>query len=360
MPIINVVPSPNSSTTSQTGVNTGDDAKSSSRKERAIAALMGQPSPQQQIQQQGGQLDSADFAALKAENASQTAEDGQSANNGVSDPVDTKAPPSPTPQDATTKHYAQLARKERELRARTESLKAKEAAIAAKEQELSARDSKFTEDKYIPRDRLKQDYWKYLTEEGIDYSQVTQEALAREQAQDPTARHMIEQLKAEIKGLRESQDKTTKTFEEQQTKSYEQAVNQIRSEVKQSVASNPDFETIHATNSVDDVVELITRTFEKEGVLLSVEEAAREVEEYLVEEAIKLSKIKKLQDKFGIKAPSAGGVTNPASQTAASAQAKQEPGATVQAKTLSNSMNATRKLSARERAILAAQGKLTA
>lgn len=356
MPIINVVPNPNAPKVES--VMPGRPQNSSSY-ERAISTFMGNPPAQQAAQAEGQQLDAAEFAALKAQANPQQVENGQSHSNGVSETSETAKPIQPT-QDATSKHYAQLARKERELRARTESLKAKEAAIAAKEAEISARDSKFTEDKYIDRSRLKNEYWKILQDEGINYDQITQEALAREQAQDPAARHMIEQLKAEVRQLRESQDKTTKTFEEQQTKSYEQAVNQIRSEVKQLVASDEAFETIKVTGMSEDVVELITRTFEKEGVLLSVQEAAREVEEYAVEEAIKLSKIKKLQDKFGIKTPNPGAVKSPESQTVSSAQAKQEPGNTVQAKTLSNSMNATRKLTSRERAILAAQGKLTA
>jgi len=113
------------------------------------------------------------------------------------------------------------------------------------------------------------------------------------------------------------------------------------------MAVDEQYELIAATGSIDDVVELIERTFTEEGRLVPVEEAAQAIEDYLAEEAYKLSKLKKIQQKL-----------------APSAQAKPEQKQTeqpkqpqTQMKTLTNAVGTQRQLSARERAIAAFEGK---
>jgi hypothetical protein len=120
---------------------------------------------------------------------------------------------------------------------------------------------------------------------------------------------------------------------------------QIRNDVNMLVKHDPQFETIKATNSIGDVVELIEKTFNEDGVLLTVEEAAQQVESYLVDEAIKLARLAKIQQKL---APAPKAEASKATGT----PEKQSM------KTLTNSVNSSRTLSARERAILAMQGKL--
>lgn len=110
---------------------------------------------------------------------------------------------------------------------------------------------------------------------------------------------------------------------------------------------DPYFETIKQTNSVSDVVDLITATYEKDGILLSVEEAAKEVEDYLVDEAMKLTRIGKIKQRL------AASTTAKVSQEQTPAPKKQ-----TQMKTLTNAASTTRQLSAKERAILAFRGEL--
>ena len=133
--------------------------------------------------------------------------------------------------------------------------------------------------------------------------------------------------------------------ENQQTDAYKQAITQIRSDTKKLVTASEEFEAIANTNSVDDVVELIERTFKQDGTLLTVEEAAKQVEDYLVEEAFKLTKLKKIQQRLAT-------AQKPA-------EPKLEPTKQPQTmKTLTNAVSSPGKLSVRERAIAAFKGEL--
>jgi hypothetical protein len=170
---------------------------------------------------------------------------------------------------------------------------------------------------------------------------------------DPAVRAHIQRLEqkveAEIKAARESAEKVTKSYEDNQKQAYQQALNQIRNEAKSLVESDPNFETIAATGSVDDVVELIEETFKADGVLLTVDEAAKAVEEHLEEEALKLARLSKIQKRLQ---------PAPTKTVEKQAEVKTEGKQPQPMKTLTNTIAATRPLSARERAILAMKGEL--
>lgn len=267
--------------------------------------------------------------------------------------VKAEAPAKVPEEQQLSAQYAQLARKEKAIRAQamqvkqqSEAMAAREAAIAAKEAELQGNSD------YIPKSRLTADTMRVLQEAGIDYEQITQMALdapsheARQQAQ------VIAKLEAKLAELEGKQNSTQKSYEEQQQNQYKQAVAQIRSEAKHAVYTNPEFETIKETNSVDDVVELITKTFETDGVLLTVEEAAQAVEEHLYEEAFKLTKLSKIQKRLAEKA----GATAPSTTSGKPAESTGKQPAPM--KTLTNNIASSRPLSAKERAILAFKGEL--
>ncbi len=306
---------------------------------------------------------SAAQEAPPVQNPTQVAPEEMSAISGQSDIDEPKAPdesetkvetPAKVPEDQQlSAQYAQLARKEKAIRAQamqikqqTEAMSAREAAVKAKEAELQGNPN------YIPKERLTADTMRVLEEAGINYEQITQMALdapsheARQQAQ------VIAKLEAKLAELEGKQNSTQKNYEEQQQNQYKQAVAQIRTEAKQIVSNNPDFETIKETNSVDDVVELITKTFEKDGVLLTVEEAAQAVEEHLYEEAFKLTRLSKIQKRLAEKA----GATAPSTASGKPAESPGKP--PTQMKTLTNSVASSRPLSAKERAILAFKGEL--
>lgn len=247
--------------------------------------------------------------------------------------------------------YAILARKEKQLRAKAQAqeaaFKAKEAELAAKEAQYRSKDEEYKSG-YIPKARISEDLMNVLAEAGISYDQVTQAVLNQTQ-QDPATKAMIARMEAKIAALEESQGKVKQSFEEQQAQSYQQAVNQIRTEVKQIVFTDPQFEMTKHTNSVDDVVELIEKTFKEDGRLMTPEEAALEIEEYLTDRAVKLAQLSKIQKKLQP-------ATKQAPKATESEQAPKQP-QTQQLKTLTNAVGTSRKLSARERAIAAFKGE---
>lgn len=244
--------------------------------------------------------------------------------------------------------YAQLARQTKAFRAQQVQMKAYEGQIKAREEAIKAKEAEM-HSQYVPKAQLAKDPVKVLQEQGFTPEQITNMLLNQPDPAQQQQLAVIERLEAKIKALEDGQESTKKSFEDSQKQSYTQAINMIKNEASHLVDSDANFETIKATNSVDDVVELITKTFETDGKLLTVQEAAEAVEDYLVEEALKIARLKKIQDRL----------------KPAPAQAK--PAATVPAqagapkpatKTLTSGMNNTRPLTAKERAILAFKGEL--
>lgn len=258
--------------------------------------------------------------------------------------------------------YAQLARKEKAIRAQAQQAKAREDALAAREASIKAKEAEMSGDSYIPKERLEKDTLKVLQEAGLSYEQITQMMLNGPTPEAQQQASVIAKLEAKIAALEEGQTKVAKNFEDSQKNAYTQAVNQIKTEAKQAVYTNPDYETIKETNSVDSVVDLIVQTFEKgldaerpAGTLLTVDEAAKMVEEHLYEEAFKLTNLKKIQKRLAEKA-----VATPPPATAAKQGETAVPGVKqVTMKTLTNRDGSARKLTSSERAILAFKGELT-
>lgn len=324
-------------------------APAQSARERAIAALSAAPAQSQE------------HPVSNPNNVSPEELTAISPSQGQKDTSETPSVEAPkeateatkTEEPALSSQYAQLARKERAMRAKAQametSIKAREAAIAEREVAIKAKEAEYSTN-YVPRDRIAQDPWSVLTEAGLTYDQLTQQAL-NQQTQDPATKLALAKLEAQVRAAQESQERTVKAMEAAQAQQYTQAIQQIKNETINLVKANPDtYEAIAATDSISDVVELIEETFKKDGQLLTVEEAAQAVEEYLSEEAYKLANLRKIQQKLRPAAPPA---TTQQTKQPDPVPAKQPP-----TKTLSNSMGTSRQLNARERAILAFKGEL--
>jgi cell division protein FtsB len=284
--------------------------------------------------------------AISAEStASEPAVEGQKpTNEGAQAPEAATKTPKEEPLSA---QYAQLARKEKALRAEAQKLKSERDAFKAEREAAKAKEAELL-NQYVPKERLTKETMAVLAEAGITYDQLTQQALNAPKPEEVALHNEISELRAEIKALRDGQESSNKANQDRQKQDYEQAVNHIRREVKELVASNPDFETIKETGSAEDVVELIKRTYEDDKVLLTVEQAAKEVEEHLFEEALKITRLNKIQQK--LKPQPAPGAAAPKQET--KQQQQTAP------KTLTNAVGTSRQLSAKERAILAFKGEL--
>jgi hypothetical protein len=299
--------------------------------------------------------------ASSSETPSEAASEQTIEASNSSETPDSSTTSTTTPEkDSLSSQYAQLARKEKALRAKMQEIKAKEDAFKTREQAIEQQYSqKLQESQKAWRDKLSQDPLSVMQETGLTYEQLTEKFLNAPNQQDSALKSTIEELRNEIKSLRDSQEKTTKGLEESQTQAYNQAINQMKTEAKKLVFSDDNYEMVKETNSINDVVELIEETFKKDGTLLTVEEAAQAVEDYLVEEALKLTKIKKLQAR--LKTPASSGGTAQTLKTVQQSNGQTEQGkqpTTQTMKTLTNSVGSTRQLSARERAMLAFKGEL--
>ena len=219
---------------------------------------------------------------------------------------------------ALAKQERQIWKARKELKAQQEALKAEQAS-------------------YVSKDLLKSDPLKALSEAGISYEKLTELQLSQV-APDPN-QHLINkitELEAKLAAVDEQ-------FTKRDSQAYDAAINQIRNDAKLLVDSDDTFETIKATGETEAVVELIKKVFDAEGTILSVEEAAKLVEEKLLDRKLKevetLTKLSKIKSRLSKPAE------NP-EEVIAPQQGQKQP-------TLSNSAAVSRPLSSRERAILA-------
>lgn len=321
-------------------------------RERAIARMMGttvqasanapRPVAGHQVANQSA-ISPEEAVALTTptqplETVQETTTEGQAASDATETaPEATKAESKPE-EPQLSSQYAQLARQTKAFRAQVTALKAEQTALKAERDAMEAEKVRMKSD-FVPKERLTKDTLKVLQEQGFSAEQITNMMLNAPSPEETQRMQVIEELRGEINALKADQNATKKSYEENQRQSYQQAVNTVRSEAKQLIEADPQFETIKATDSVEDVVELITKTFQKEGKLLTVQEAATAVEEYLEEEALKLARLTKIQAKLK------GAPT--ATKEAAGASTAAKP----QTKTLTSTMTTTRPLTARERAI---------
>lgn len=324
--------------------NTGNQAPSTVREQRNSTKSSAIANLEKAMQANGNQQSEAvrnptnvsveELSAIKSPQ-------GQNSNN--EEPSSESKAETKTTEEPLSSQYAILARKEKALRAREQQLRSREEAAKKSADEASKpKAPTFDESKYISRDKLLEDTIGTLSELGLSYDDLTQRALngpSPEQLQQQT---YIKKLEARLAQIEEKQQETFKTFEQRDLDSKNQMVSQLRSETKRLVESNEAFETIRETGSINQVVELIERVFAEDGDILSVEEAAQAVEDHLVEEALKLARIKKIHQKLQ-PAPAATKQTDAPKQQ--------------QVKTLSNNMGSNRQLSAKERAILRFKGE---
>jgi hypothetical protein len=120
------------------------------------------------------------------------------------------------------------------------------------------------------------------------------------------------------------------------------------------VSQDPSFEVINAQRAAGEVTRLITTVYDKgmgpnypRGTILDISDAASMVEQELTERALRVAKLQKIQSQLN---------SNTAAKKPQTQQQQTQPASL---RTLTNSVgSSTRKLSARERAMLAFRGEV--
>ncbi len=167
---------------------------------------------------------------------------------------------------------------------------------------------------YLPKSRFKEDPLGALSEAGLDYQSLTETVLNQPNANDPT----IRALHNKIKAMEERDAAREKQAQESQTQQYEQTKKQMFNDVKLATNGSPDFELIEKWGAHDLVVEKIEQSFEETGTILDIAQACKDVEEYLITEALKVYETNKIKERLKPKPEVAQA---PAAATAARKQA---------------------------------------
>lgn len=262
----------------------------------------------------------------------------------------------PKEDPVISERYAALAKREKALRdarmRQEQALKDREEALKAREAELSKprQEPKADYSGYISKDLLKTNPLAALAEAQISYDDLTQRVLEAGTL-DPRVERMLQQAEEKIARLQEQIDNQTKSQQERDEQQYASALRQIETDIKEMVTDDPSYELIKATGAESEVVARIKETFEKEGVLLTNEEAAQQIEDELLAEAERLAKLEKIQKR--LKPVASKPVESAPAKIAADPQTKPR----MNTLTNANSVPA-RQLSARERALAAFEGKL--
>jgi len=248
------------------------------------------------------------------------------------------AAPEEKPEDAEAKQrFSQMARREKMIRAKAREIQAREEALKSREAQFNTPPAPDTSWK----DKFREDPISMMSEAGMSYDDLLAH-MANSNPQDQT----VKQLQLKLKNIEEN-------IQQRDKQAYDGALNQIKVDVTRLVQANPDeYEAIHHAGPTAHaaVVALIERTYKEDGYVMDIDAAARDVEEYLTDQAVAYAKLKKVQQKL--------------TPTQAAAQAEvAAPQTKAGSTTLSHSMTGQSKpltpKERRERAILAFQGKLS-
>lgn len=209
--------------------------------------------------------------------------------------------------------------KEKQLRKMQQELAAERDAYKAKDADYNSN--------YVNKQRLMEDPLSVLNEAGVSYDKLTEMLLSQPNANDPATKAILSKLRA----LEEKQQASERQQQEHQSKQYTDAVKQIGNEIKILVDGSTDYETIKELGLHDAVTELIEETFNTEGFLMDINEACLQVENHLLEEAVRMSSLKKVQARLAPKVPEA---------TVPKIAEKPQPAITTQLRTLTNQLPA--------------------
>ncbi len=328
-----------------TNSSTAQDARA-----RAIARLTDQSPVQNQNAIAPEELGA--ITATSGQNHSDEEIQAQTAEVDSSTEV-VEEPAKPVEEPLSAQHLA-LIRREKALRAQAQkqeqAYKAREQALIEREAQL-AKPSAPDYSNHVSKDQIKQNALQVLADAGVSYEELTQQILNQSPV-DPRAEARAAALEAKIAKLEQAAEDAKKSQATAQDEQYKAALLQIESDVQEMVDAGDDYEMIKVTNSTKDVVDYIEAHFKKTGKVMDSEMAAQRVEEYLLEEAEKLAKTKKMIKRLTPATSTQAPVTQ--AQTASAMSQKQVP----QMKTLTNTNSSSRQMTARERALLAFRGEL--
>ena len=190
-------------------------------------------------------------------------------NTSVGDPAVASATPAESVR--LSPQLSALARKEQAFRQREQALKEREKAFEARTSDA---------DKYSQlKTKLGAKDYSEAEELGLSYEEYTKYLLDKQAGEDPQTQR-FKQLEDEIQALKKSK-------EESAAQEYEETVAAYKTEIAKLVETSPDFPKVKKAKREDAVLQLILDSWEADGTEMTVEQASKDVELFLGEEAKK-------------------------------------------------------------------------
>lgn len=175
-----------------------------------------------------------------------------------------------------------LARKEQAHRQREQALKEREKAVEARLAKAEKYDA-------LEKRLAAKDY-SALQELGLTYEQYAEYELSRLSG-DKTDPGM-KKLESEVEALKKNQEDTAQA-------QFDETVSEYRKEIAALVSKDPAFSTVKELKREDAVLQLILDSWEEDDEEVTVEQAAKDIEDFLVEEATRMASTTKVKARLG-------------------------------------------------------------
>lgn len=134
----------------------------------------------------------------------------------------------------------------------------------------------------------------FVLKRGVTWEQLTKSAEMHTES-SPGLRRVEDELRAEIKSLKEANETRNKELSDSESLATDRALASMQRQADQMIASEDAYQMIRETLSNKEVTKLIKRVFDDSGEIMDVKEALEEIENDLIEQGQKFAKISKVQ-----------------------------------------------------------------
>lgn len=185
----------------------------------------------------------------------------------------------PVKEVTLSPQLAALARKEAKFRQQEQAFKAEQAKLETERAEISK--LKDLKTKLDAKD------YSILDSLGVSYEEWTNYLISKGEAEKPELQ-AVKALEEKVKTLEESQ-------KSQVSKQYEATIEQYKRDIKSTIEANAEYSSIKEKKAEGYVLQHILDTFNEEGEILTVDQAAKDIEEAIIEEAKEWQSLSKLK-----------------------------------------------------------------
>lgn len=174
---------------------------------------------------------------------------------------------------------------------REQAQRQREAALKQRETDLAAKLAKAEQFEKL-QERIKAKDYSAAEELGLTYEEYTNHLVTKQAEKNPQEERTAK-LEKELADFKKSQ-------EEQVLRDYEANQKLWKQEISRVVSSGDEFSSIKELGAEHLVLQHINDSFEEDNIELTAEQAAKEIEDTLVERAEKLASLTKIQKRFEV------------------------------------------------------------